>query len=175
MASARRGLVPLLLVAWHCATSARVMTLSLADDLANSALKEARERDLKPVTITVVDEAGRVIVSKREDACGNTIPDFALAKSRSCVGMGMSTRALRDKYAEKPTQLACMATISPLAPFPGGVLLRGADGERPRRRRRRAARRPWVPRGTIRRHVHHLLTALLRALLKLHHDDPLPA
>ena len=128
MASARRGLVPLLLVAWHCATSAKVMTLSLADDLANSALKEARERDLKPVTITVVDEAGRVIVSKREDACGNTIPDFALAKSRSCVGMGMSTRALRDKYAEKPTQLACMATISPLAPFPGGVLLRGADG-----------------------------------------------
>ena len=72
--------------------------------------------------------AGTPIVSKREDGVPTKIPALAAAKAQSCVGLGMSSRALRDKYESKPTQISCMAAISPLAPFPGGVLLRAADG-----------------------------------------------
>mmetsp|Transcript_5111 Transcript_5111/g.16730 ORF Transcript_5111/g.16730 Transcript_5111/m.16730 type:complete len:82 (+) Transcript_5111:345-590(+) len=43
----------------------------------------------------------------------------------------MSTRTLREKYASaKPTQLAAMGQIAQgtFAPFPGGCLVKDADG-----------------------------------------------
>jgi len=79
----------------------------------------------------VCDPAGRVVVQKVEADCANLIPAVALAKARTCTGLGASTRALRDKYASaKPTQLAALGNIAgpgEFAPFPGGVLLRDPD------------------------------------------------
>ena len=104
------------------------MNLALAEALSNGTLAERRQRGFKPLAITVVDAQGQTIVSKREDAVPTAIPKLSEAKALSCVGLGMSSRALRDKYEAKSTQIACMASITPLAPFPGGVLLRTADG-----------------------------------------------
>ena len=66
-----------------------------------------------------------MVVSKTEDGCPALIPDIALAKARTCVNVGLSSRAVKDKYVpDRTTQVLSMGTISQgnWAPFPGGVL-----------------------------------------------------
>lgn len=60
---------------------------------------------------------------------------FAMAKAMTCVSLGVSSRKFRDKYtaAKDPTKYTQMLAMvecagGSLAPFPGGVLLRAAEG-----------------------------------------------
>ena len=70
------------------------------------------------------------------DGCASkAIPDFAYAKAFTCVGMKQSSRMFRDKYTTggnpaKFCQMTSMVNITggKMAPFPGGVVLKGADG-----------------------------------------------
>ena len=113
-----------------------LMTLEAAERMAKKTLEEARRLNLNPVAVAVVDLAGDIVVQKREDNVGGRlIGPNAVAKAISCTHLHASTRALKDKYAEsRPTQLASMSAIGqhasgmPLAPFPGGVLLRETPG-----------------------------------------------
>ena len=70
------------------------------------------------------------------DGCATqAIPEFAYAKAYTCIGTKNSSRAFRDKYtadgsAGKFCQMTSMVSITGgnMAPFPGGVLMKGADG-----------------------------------------------
>ena len=112
------------------------LTLEAAERMATKTLEEARRLSLNPVAVAVVDLAGDIVVQKREDNVGGRlIGPNAVAKAISCTHLHSSTRALKDKYAEsRPTQLGSMSAIGqnatgmPLAPFPGGVLLRENPG-----------------------------------------------
>jgi len=103
----------------------RALSSSGAEGISKAALQEARSLKLKPVSVAVVDVAGRLLMHRCEDGVGTLVSDLALAKAKSCMMLKMSTRQLREKYAvEKPTQLAAMGIVSPggMAPFPGGVV-----------------------------------------------------
>jgi uncharacterized protein GlcG (DUF336 family) len=115
------------------------MTLRVADTIASGAIAAARRNRFAPITATVLDPSGHVVVQKRMDGCTPiAIPDFAHAKAATCIGTGVSSRAFRDKYASKATadapdkycQMLAMVNITggKMAPFPGGVLLKGRDG-----------------------------------------------
>lgn len=56
------------------------LSLTVADAVANAAIEEATRRNFAPVTVVVVDPAGRVIVQKRMDHCANGPAAFAQAK-----------------------------------------------------------------------------------------------
>ena len=56
------------------------LSLPIADTIANTAIEEATRRNFAPVTVVVVDPAGRVIVHKRMDHCANGPAAFAQAK-----------------------------------------------------------------------------------------------
>jgi ectoine hydroxylase-related dioxygenase (phytanoyl-CoA dioxygenase family) len=56
------------------------LSLPVADAVANAAIEEATRRNFAPVTVVVVDPAGRVIVHKRMDHCANGPAAFAQAK-----------------------------------------------------------------------------------------------
>jgi len=58
------------------------LSLLIADAVANAAIEEATRRNFAPVTVVVVDPAGRVIVHKRMDHCANGPAAFAHAKVR---------------------------------------------------------------------------------------------
>jgi hypothetical protein len=58
------------------------LSLTVADAVANAAIEEATRRNFAPVTVVVVDPAGRVIVQKRMDHCANGPAAFARAKVR---------------------------------------------------------------------------------------------
>ena len=75
-------------------------------------------------------------MTKRMDGCASKcIPDFSYAKAFTCVGTKNSSRMFRDKYTAdnnpgKYCQMTSMVNITggKMAPFPGGVLMKGKDG-----------------------------------------------
>jgi len=98
--------------------------------MANSALREAKLRAFKDISVFVLDTSGRVIVSKTMLGCPNLPPQLAHAKAMASVSTHSNSRALKDKYVpDRTPQLMAMTTIGtavqqPLAAVPGGVLLR---------------------------------------------------
>ena len=113
-----------------------VLTLAAADEMANAALREAKERKFKDVSVFVLDAAGRTIVSKTMLGCPNLVPELARGKAMLCVSIHSSSRAAKEKYvrqdaADRTPQLLAMGEIGamisqPIAAFPGGVLCRDA-------------------------------------------------
>jgi hypothetical protein len=63
------------------------LSLPIADTIANTAIEEATRRNFAPVTVVVVDPAGRVIVHKRMDHCANGPAAFAQAKVRKTISI----------------------------------------------------------------------------------------
>ena len=83
-----------------------------------------------------MNSSGNIIVRKSMDGCPAIgIPEFSYAKAYTCIGTNGSSRNFRDKYTEgvnpaKFCQMTSMVNITggKMAPFPGGILLKAADG-----------------------------------------------
>lgn len=116
---------------------APVLSLEAADEMSNVALREAASRGFKPVSVIVLDAAGRTLVSKTMIGAMGLAPEFGYAKASACLGMLCSSRELGAKYVNadgigpKMPQALNMALIGAatnkaIAIFPGGVLCRDA-------------------------------------------------
>ncbi len=105
------------------------LTLQQASTIVDSTLAKGRELSLLPLTVAVLDSGGHLLALKREDGSGILRPEIAIGKAWACLGMGTSTRALRDKLADRPTFVNALAAASGgrLIPVPGGVLIRDQD------------------------------------------------
>jgi uncharacterized protein GlcG (DUF336 family) len=108
------------------------MTLSLnqATLIVDTALSKARELDLRPLTVTVLDPGGHPIVVKREDGAGILRPQIAHAKAWGCLGTGHGGAAGARHATRDPAFFAALAAISEgrVASSRGGVLIRDAQG-----------------------------------------------
>jgi uncharacterized protein GlcG (DUF336 family) len=104
-----------------------MLSLNQASEIVDAALRSARELDLRPLTITVLDPGGHPIVVKREDGAGILRPQIAHAKAWGCLGTGQggALHATRD-----PAFFVALAAISEgrIASSRGGVLIRDAQG-----------------------------------------------
>lgn len=59
------------------------LTLRAADQIASGAIHACQRNGFAPITATVVDPAGDVIVQKRMDGCSAAVfPEFSYAKVR---------------------------------------------------------------------------------------------
>ena len=107
------------------------LTLELATAVTDEALRLRREHGLLPLTVTVLDAGGHVVSCRREDGCGILRFDIALGKAWAALGMGMSTRLIRDRLASRPTFQSALAAASDgrFIPAPGGVLIINASGQ----------------------------------------------
>jgi len=106
------------------------VTLNAASRIVEAALAKGREIGLQPLTVAVLDAGGHLVAFKREDHSGILRPEVAIGKAWGALGMGVSTRLLRDRLADRPSFQAALAAASDgrFIPVPGGVLIRGADG-----------------------------------------------
>ena len=106
------------------------ITLSQADAIADEALRLARQHDMQPLTVVVLDAGGHQIVAKREDGCGIMRVQVATAKAYGALGMGISSRELGEHVAGRELFGSSLSVISGgrFATVPGGVLVRDADG-----------------------------------------------
>lgn len=105
--------------------------LSQASIIVDAALEKARELNLRPLAVTVLDPGGNLVVVKREDQAGILRPDIAHAKAWGTIGMGVGGARFAAHAKRDPVFFSALAAISGgrLASSRGGVLIRDNDGE----------------------------------------------
>ena len=107
------------------------LTLEQASRIVDTALARGREHRMMRLTVAVLDAGGHLVALKREDGSGILRPQIALGKAWGALGMGFSSRLIRDRLTDRPTFVTALATVSEgrFVPVPGGVLIRAGDGE----------------------------------------------
>jgi uncharacterized protein GlcG (DUF336 family) len=108
-----------------------VVTLAQASTIIEVALEKGRELNLAPLTVVVLDAGGHPVALKREDRSGIMRVDIATGKAWGGLGMGFGSRELFDRSSKQPMFITALAALSQgrMVPVPGGVLIRGTDGE----------------------------------------------
>jgi uncharacterized protein GlcG (DUF336 family) len=106
-----------------------VLTLKKANLIIHGALKKARQLNLAPLTIVVLDENGFLKAMQREDGATILKQDIATAKAWGAVNMGMSSRSLGVVAQQRPDFMNALVDIAKgkVMPVPGGVLIRDED------------------------------------------------
>ena len=104
--------------------------LDLATRITDEALRLRAVHGLLPLAVAVLDAGGQVVSFRREDGCGVLRFDIALGKAWGALGMGMATRQIRDRLANRPSFQAALAAASGgrFVPTPGGVLILDGQG-----------------------------------------------
>ena len=111
--------------------TSRGIDLSIAATIIDTALKIARARNLRPMTIAVLDSGGDLVAYKREDGTGIRRYDVVMGKAFGSLVMNRSSRDI-GKIAERaPVFIQSLATATQgrLVPTPGGVLIKNKDGQ----------------------------------------------
>lgn len=105
------------------------LPLKCAEEIVDHALRIARENQLLPLAVSVLDSGGHLVAFKREDGAGIMRSDIASGKAWGALGMGISSRTIRDRLSERVAFQASLATASQgrFVPVPGGVLICEGD------------------------------------------------
>ena len=75
------------------------LTLEMAERASRAAREKANALGT-PMTITVVDEAGRVVLCSRGDGAGFFTPETSRAKAMAAASFRMSTADLAERVAK---------------------------------------------------------------------------
>ena len=107
------------------------LTLAAASTLVDAALAEARRQGFSPLAVAVLDAGAHLVALKREDEASLMRPQIAIAKAVGALGMGYGSRELAKRANAAPVFYSALFAISggAMAPSPGGVLIRDADGQ----------------------------------------------
>lgn len=106
------------------------LSLAVANRILAGALEKAREMNVQPLTVVVLDASGELKAMQREDGASMFRFEVARGKAWAAVGMGASSRVLAERARENPNFFVTLAATAQgrFLPQPGGVLIRGADG-----------------------------------------------
>jgi uncharacterized protein GlcG (DUF336 family) len=106
------------------------VTLAQASTIVDVALKKARDSNLAPLTVAVLDAGGHLVAFKREDKSGILRFDIAFGKAWGALGMGFGSRTLASRAAKTPQFFTMLAAASGgrMVTNPGGVLIKDASG-----------------------------------------------
>jgi uncharacterized protein GlcG (DUF336 family) len=107
------------------------VTLAQASTIVDVALKKARDSNLAPLTVAVLDSGGHLVAFKREDKSGILRFDIAYGKAWGALGMGFGSRTLAGRAAKTPQFFTMLAAASGgrIVTNPGGVLIRDGGGD----------------------------------------------
>ena len=106
------------------------ITLRKARTIIRKALEAGRRKDLKPLSVVVLDAGGHVVAFERED--GASAGRFAIAhgKAYGSVMLGIAGTAQRERAETQAYFIAAVNGLygGQLVPVPGGVLVRDGRG-----------------------------------------------
>lgn len=105
------------------------LSLALANAILNECLAVRQKEGLFPLAVAVLDAGGQLVAFQREDGCGILRYDIAFGKAWAALGMGMSTRLIRDRLANRPAFQGALSAAADgrFIPVPGGVLILNAQ------------------------------------------------
>lgn len=106
------------------------ITLRKARTIVRQALAKAREAEMKPIAVCVLDAGGHLKAFEREDGASNFRFQVAFGKASGGLGLGLGSRALRDRAETQAYFVLAAGNAFPggLVPVPGGVLVRDRRG-----------------------------------------------
>jgi uncharacterized protein GlcG (DUF336 family) len=107
-----------------------LLTLKQAETIIDQALAKARQMNLPPLAVVVLDDSGYVKAVKREDGASMFRVEIGQGKAWGAVAMGCSSRALANRAKQNPNFFLTLAATSSgkFLPQQGGVLIRDAAG-----------------------------------------------
>ena len=78
----------------------------------------------------MLDSGGQLVNFKREDGCSLLRADIAFGKAFAVLGMGMSSRSIRDVFSDRLAFQNSIAVASHgrFIPVPGGVSILNEEG-----------------------------------------------
>jgi uncharacterized protein GlcG (DUF336 family) len=105
--------------------------LATAEKIAYEAIAIGREVKLLLLAVAVLDAGGNLVVVKREDGAGILRAAIAIGKAWGALGMGISSRTIRDRLRERPAFQSALAMASDgrFIPGPSGVLVMNDNKE----------------------------------------------
>ncbi len=106
------------------------LSLAEANAIVTEALRLGRAEGMLPLTVVALDAGGKPVAMQSEDGCGLLRFDIAFGKAWGALGMGISSRLIRDRLAARPAFQAALAAASDgrFVPVPGGVLVQTGEG-----------------------------------------------
>ncbi|KNG93982.1 GlcG/HbpS family heme-binding protein [Pseudaestuariivita atlantica] len=106
------------------------ISLRRARSIIRKTLEAGRERDLKPLSVVVLDTGGHVKAFEREDGAAPGRFAIAEGKAYGAVMLGMSGTAQMQRAEAQAYFMAAVngAYQGKVIPVPGGVLVRDAKG-----------------------------------------------
>jgi uncharacterized protein GlcG (DUF336 family) len=107
------------------------LTLKQANSIIEAALARAREMNIKPLAVVVLDDSGNLKAAQREDGANMFRFDVARGKAWAAVGMGASSRALAKRAKDNPNFFITLAATAggKFLPQTGAVLIRDDAGQ----------------------------------------------
>ena len=105
------------------------LNLEKALVITDAALKKGRELSAAPLTVSVLDAAGRLVSLQREDGSSLLRPEIATAKAWGAIALGKPSRAIAADAEQRPAFVGAVNTLAQgnLVPVPGGVLIRDEE------------------------------------------------
>jgi uncharacterized protein GlcG (DUF336 family) len=105
------------------------LSLATAETIIDTVLSIGKQEGMKPLSVVVLDSGGRMVAMKSQDGSGLLRSDIAFGKAWGALGMGMSSRTIRDYLSARPVFQTALAVASEgrFVPVPGGVLIVNAD------------------------------------------------
>ena len=88
------------------------MTLEMAEKAVKAAQAKAKELGT-PITVTVVDEAGRLVLCARGDGTGFLTPETSRGKAMASVAFRRPTKEMVDLAREHPAFWNAMPGLAP--------------------------------------------------------------
>jgi uncharacterized protein GlcG (DUF336 family) len=80
------------------------LTLDRAAAIIDAAIAIRRREGLMPLAVAVLDAGAQLVAFKREDGSGVMRFDIAFGKAHGALGMGMSSRLIRDRLAARKSR-----------------------------------------------------------------------
>jgi len=110
------------------------LTLKQANHLIDAALLYARQLNLPPVAIAVLDTGGHLKSLQREDGVSFLRVKICQAKAWGALGLAVNSADIADKYEQDILQQGFINALNSmtggnLIPLPGGVLIKNKTGD----------------------------------------------
>ncbi len=108
------------------------LTLQQANELIEAVLNAAREREMPPLAVAILDTGAHLKALQREDGVSFLRVDIAQAKAWGALAMACNTDQLAERYARDDQQKGFIDSLNAMTggriiPLPGGVLVRDDD------------------------------------------------
>ena len=102
---------------------------SNANKIIEAAIKKARDLDLNPIMVVILDDRGAIKACLGEDGVSPLRFKIAYGKANGAYQMGMGSRALFNRAEQQAYFINSVNNLADgnLVPVPGGVLIRDEE------------------------------------------------